>query len=160
KGKIGEIVVRGENVMKGYYKMEEETKKSFFGEWFRTGDMGYEDEDGYFYIVDRKKDVIIVSGMNVYPRMIEEVIYRHPAVDEVAVVPEPHPVYGEVPKAVIKVKENAEISKSEIVNLCRKHLGKHEIPRKIEFVKELPKTPTGKIDKKLLISKGRRGKCI
>jgi len=159
KGKIGEIVVRGENVMKGYYKMEEETKKSFFGEWFRTGDMGYEDEDGYFYIVDRKKDVIIVSGMNVYPRMIEEVIYRHPGVDEVAVVPELHPVYGEVPKAVIKVKENTKISKSEIVNLCRKHLGKHEIPRKIEFVKELPKTPTGKIDKKLLISKERRRKC-
>lgn len=122
--------------------------------------MGYEDEDGYFYIVDRKKDMIIVSGMNVYPRMIEEVIYKHPGVEEVAVIPEPHSIYGELPKAVIKIKGNVKVSKSEIINLCRKHLGKHEIPRKIEFVKELPKTPTGKIDKKLLISKVRRNKCI
>jgi len=153
KGKIGEIVVKGENVMKGYYKMEEETKKSFFGEWFRTGDIGYEDEDGYFYIVDRKKDIIIVSGMNVYPRMIEEVIYRHPSVSEVAVIPKSHSVYGEVPKAVIVLKNGEEVERKEIIAFCRKHLGKHEIPREIEFVKELPKTSTGKIDKKTLKEK-------
>ncbi len=150
KGEIGEIIVKGENVMKGYYKMEEETKKSFFGEWFRTGDMGYEDEDGYFYIVDRKKDMIIVSGMNIYPRIIEEVIYRHPSVSEVAVIPKAHPVYGEVPKAVIVLKNGEKVGRREIISFCRKHLGKHEIPREIEFVKALPKTSTGKIDKKAL----------
>lgn len=153
EGEIGEIVVKGENVMKGYYKLPEETEKSFFGQWFRTGDMGYKDADGYFYIVDRKKDMIIVSGMNVYPRMIEEVIYKHPAVEEVAVVISSHPVYGEVPKAVIKIKEGENLSKAEVIALCRKHLGKHEIPRRVEFVEKLPKTPTGKIDKKALVKK-------
>lgn len=152
-GEIGEIIVKGENVMKGYYKMPQETKESFLGEWFKTGDLGYVDEDGYFYIVDRKKDLIIVSGLNIYPRMIEEVIYRHPDVVEVAVVGEKNPVYGEIPKAFIKLKENSKVTKREIIDLCRKYLAKYEIPRKIEFVKELPKTSTGKIDKKLLQSK-------
>jgi len=160
KGKIGEIVVKGENVMKGYYKMPEETEKSFFGDWFRTGDMGYEDKDGYFYIVDRKKDMIIVSGMNVYPRIIEEIIYKHPSVSEVAVIPQFHPIYDEVPKAVIVLKNGEKVGKKEIIAYCRKHLGKHEIPREIEFVEQLPKTSTGKIDKKQLVKKSGGKKCI
>ena len=106
-GEVGEIVVRGENVMKGYFNRPEETKEAFFGEYFRTGDMGYRDEEDYFYIVDRKKDMIIVSGMNVYPRMVENVIRRHPAVSEVAVVPAPHPLHNEVPRAVIVLKDGA-----------------------------------------------------
>lgn len=152
QGEIGEIVVRGESVMKGYFKRQEETRESFFGEWFRTGDLGYTDEENYFYIVDRKKDMVIVNGMNVYPRMVENVICRHPAVSEAAVVPEPHALHGEVPRAVIVLKPEATATREEIFRLCSKHLGRHEIPRIIEFVPELPKTPTGKVLKRLLRS--------
>ncbi len=153
-GEIGEIVVRGESVMKGYFKRPEETAEVFFGEWYRTGDMGYVDDDGYFYIVDRKKDMIIVNGMNVYPRMIEEVIYRHPAIAEVAVVPEPHALHGEVPRAVIVLRTGTRATKQEILLLCRQHLGRHQVRRVVEFVAELPKTPTGKILKRALFRKG------
>ncbi len=149
---VGEIVVRGENVMKGYFKRPEETRESFFGEWFRTGDLGYTDEENYFYIVDRKKDMVIVNGMNVYPRMVENVILKHPAVLEVAVVPEPHILHGEVPRAVIILKPGVKTTKKEIQSFCSKHLGRHEIPRIVEFVPELPKTPTGKVLKRLLRS--------
>jgi len=152
-GSIGEIVVAGENVMKGYLNRPEETKEAFFGEWFRTGDLGYVDEDGYFFIVDRKKDMIIVNGMNVYPRMVEEVLCRHPAVAEVAVVPEPHKLHGEVPRAVIALKEGCSVGKAEILAFCRQHLGRHEVPRVIEFVPSLPKTPTGKINKRAIARK-------
>ncbi len=147
---IGEIVVAGENVMKGYLNRPEETREAFFGEWFRTGDLGYVDEDGYFFIVDRKKDMLIVNGMNVYPRMVEEVLYRHPAVAEVAVVAEPHRLHGEVPRAVIVLKEGVQATKADIRAFCRKHLGRHEVPRVIEFVPSLPKTPTGKINKRAI----------
>ncbi|MCM8776962.1 MAG: long-chain fatty acid--CoA ligase [Candidatus Omnitrophica bacterium] len=149
-GEIGEIVVKGENVMKGYFNRPEETKEAFWGEYFRTGDMGYKDQEDYFYIVDRKKDMIIVSGMNVYPRMVENVIRRHPAVAEVAVVPAPHPLHNEVPRAVIVLKEGETVTAKEIIHFCSKHLGRHEIPRIVEFVPELPKTPTGKVLKRLL----------
>lgn len=152
RGEIGEIVVKGENVMKGYFNKPEETKEAFWGEYFRTGDMGYVDEEDYFYIVDRKKDMIIVSGMNVYPRMVENVIRRHPAVEEVAVVPAPHPVHNEVPRAVIVLKEGKTATEKEIIHFCSQHLGRHEVPRIVEFVKELPKTPTGKILKRELRS--------
>ncbi|MBN1445703.1 MAG: long-chain fatty acid--CoA ligase [Candidatus Omnitrophica bacterium] len=151
-GEIGEIAVRGENVMKGYFRRPEETKESFFGEWFRTGDLGYRDDEDYFYIVDRKKDMIIVSGMNVYPRMLENVICRHPSVAEAAVVPEPHPLHGEVPRAVIVLKPGASAARKELLHFCSEHLGRHEIPRIIEIVEELPKTPTGKVLKRLLKS--------
>jgi len=151
---IGEIVVRGENVMKGYFKMPKETAESFFEEWYRTGDMGYVDDEDYFYIIDRKKDMIIVNGMNVYPRMIEEVIYQHVAVLEVAVVPEPDDLHGEVPRAVIALKPQESASKNNILDLCRRNLGRHQIPRIVEFVDQLPKSPTGKILKRELIRKG------
>lgn len=151
-GEIGEILVRGDNVMKGYFKRPEETKESFFGEWFRTGDLGYRDEEAYFYIVDRKKDMIIVSGMNVYPRMLENIICRHPSVLEAAVIPEPHSLHGEVPRAVIVLKPGASATRKELLHFCSEHLGRHEIPRIIEIVQELPKTPTGKVLKRLLKS--------
>jgi long-chain acyl-CoA synthetase len=144
-GEIGEIAVKGENVMKGYFNREKDTKDAFLGEWFLTGDIGYRDEDGYFYIVDRKKDIIIVSGMNVYPRIIENVIIRHPSVAEVSVVGVSHPVFGQVPKAYIVLKAGKTATHKEILNFCSNKLGKHEIPRIIEFVPELPKTFTGKI---------------
>lgn len=151
-GEVGEIVVKGENVMKGYFKREEETKEAFFGDYFRTGDLGYKDEDDYFYIVDRKKDMIIVSGMNVYPRMVENVIARHPAVSEVAVVPATHPLHGEVPRAVIVLKPGQTTTAKEVIHFCSKHLGRHEVPRIVEFVSALPKTPTGKVLKRELRS--------
>ena len=115
--------------------------------------MGYKDKDGYFYIVDRKKDLIIVNGMNVYPRVIEDVIYKYPSVAEVCVIGLPDKLHGEIPIAFVVVKEGKRVKKEEILGLCKKHLGIYEIPHKIEFVSELPKTSTGKIDKKLLRSK-------
>lgn len=150
RGEVGEICVRGPNVMKGYWKRPEETRESFFGEWFRTGDLGYEDDDGYFYIVDRKKDMIIVNGMNVYPRAIEEVLYQIPAVREAAVVGEPHRLHGEIPVAYVALKEGAEATEESIRHHCREHLGRHEIPRKVVLVPELPKSASGKILKREL----------
>ena len=174
-GEIGEICVRGPNVMKGYWKQPEETAKSFFGEWFRTGDLGTEDEDHYFYIVDRIKDMVIVNGMNVYPRVVEEVLYRHEAVREAAVVGQLHSLHGEVPVAYIVLKENfqpLDLSESEsafgipqkkrtagewqsdIRAFCLQHLGRHEVPRKVIFMSELPKNAAGKIVKRELRKAG------
>jgi long-chain acyl-CoA synthetase len=153
-GQIGEICVKGPNVMKGYWRQPQETQAAFFGDWFRTGDLGTEDEDGYFCIVDRKKDMIIVNGMNVYPRVIEEVLYHHPAVHEVAVVGQPHRLHGEIPVVYIAREPDSELSAPEITAFCREHLGRHEIPRKVVFMSELPKNPTGKILKRQLRQQG------
>lgn len=151
---LGEICVRGANVMKGYWNRPEETKASFHGDWFRTGDLGKVDEDGYFYIVDRIKDMIIVNGMNVYPRVIEEVLYRFGPVREVAVVGEPHKLHGEIPVAFVALKEGFEISTDEVRSYCRDHLGRHEVPRKVVFMAELPKNAAGKILKRELRRSG------
>jgi len=153
-GTIGEIVVRGPNVMKGYWNHEAETKEAFFGEWFRTGDLGTEDDDGYFYIVDRKKDMIIVNGMNVYPRVIEEVLYKHPAVREAAVVGEPDELHGEIPVAFIALKEGAAATAADLRQHCRDNLGRHEIPRKFNLIPQLPKNAAGKILKRELRKAG------
>lgn len=149
-GTIGEICVRGANVMKGYWRLPSETKESFFGEWFRTGDLGTEDDEGYFSILDRRKDIIIVNGMNIYPRMIEEVISRIPGVRECAVVGEPHKLHGEIPVAYISLVEGKEMNAESIRAFCRENLGRHEIPRKIIFMRELPKNAAGKILKREL----------
>jgi long-chain acyl-CoA synthetase len=153
-GEVGEICVRGPNVMKGYWKQPEETAKSFFGEWFRTGDLGTEDEDHYFYIVDRIKDMVIVNGMNVYPRVVEEVLYQHEAVREAAVIGQPHALHGEVPVAYITLKEELHCSESDLRAFCLSHLGRHEVPRKFIFMKELPKNAAGKIVKRELRKQG------
>jgi long-chain acyl-CoA synthetase len=150
RGQIGEICVRGPNVMKGYWKMPAETQESFFGEWFRTGDLGTADADGYFAIVDRKKDMIIVNGMNVYPRVIEEILYQHPAVREAAVVGEPDELHGEIPVAFVALKENTSATAAELRAFCRASLGRHEVPRKVFFRPELPKNAAGKILKREL----------
>lgn len=149
-GEIGEICVRGPSVMKGYWNDLEATSESFYDDWFRTGDLGFVDEDGYFSIVDRLKDMIIVNGINVYPRQIEEVIYGHPAIQEVAVVPEPDRLHGEVPRAVVSLKTGQTSSEKEIIAFCRQHLGRHQVPRIVDFVDELPKTASGKILKREL----------
>lgn len=154
KGEIGEICVKGPNVMKGYWNLPEETQASFFGEWFRTGDLGIEDEEGYFTILDRKKDMIIVNGMNVYPRIIEEVLYRHKSIAEAAVVGEPHKTHGEIPVAFIVLKEGDDITAADIRAYCKDSLGRYEVPRRVIFVDELPKNATGKILKRQLRKHG------
>ncbi len=154
RGQIGEICVRGPNVMQGYWKLPDETRDAFFGEWFRTGDLGCVDADGYFSIVDRKKDMIIVNGMNVYPRIIEELLYRHPAVREAAVVGEPDELHGEIPVAFVVLKENAAATAADLRAFCREQLGRHEVPRKVFFRPELPKNAAGKILKRELRAAG------
>lgn len=154
QGVIGELCVRGANVMKGYWRLAEETKESFFGEWFRTGDLGTEDAEGYFSILDRRKDIIIVNGMNIYPRIIEEVINRVPGVHECAVVGEPHALHGEIPIAYVSLVEGQATGADAIRAFCRENLGRHEIPRKIIFMPELPKNAAGKILKRQLRRQG------
>jgi long-chain acyl-CoA synthetase len=153
-GEVGEIAVRGANVMKGYWKQPDATREVFCGEWFLTGDLGTQDEDGYFSIVDRKKDLIIVNGMNVYPRMIEEVLYRFPPIREAAVVGEPHHLHGEIPVAYIAVDESKPTGEAEVRAFCREHLGRHQLPRKFVFLPELPKNAAGKILKRQLRKQG------
>jgi long-chain acyl-CoA synthetase len=153
-GEVGEIVVRGPNVMKGYWNLPEETAESFFGEWFRTGDLGHRDDDGYFFIVDRKKDMIIVNGMNVYPRQIEEIIYQYPGILECAVVGDPHPLHGEVPKAYYVLRPDAEVEESDLRRWCLQHLGRHQVPKRWQRIERLPRNATGKIVKRELARSG------
>jgi long-chain acyl-CoA synthetase len=147
---VGELVVSGPNVMQGHWGRPEDTRAAFCEDWFRTGDLGYQDEDGYFCIVDRKKDLIIVNGMNVYPRMIEEILHRHPAVAEVAVVGDPDPVHGEVPVAHVVLRQPGAAGAAELRRHCQADLGRHEVPRRFHFLSELPRTATGKVLKRTL----------
>ena len=150
RGEIGEIAVQGDNVMKGYFKKPEATKKALRGGWFHTGDLGKMDEDGYIYIVDRKKDMINVGGMNVYPREIEEQLYKHPKILEAAVVATKDELRGEIPKAVVVLKEGETATEREIRTYCMEYFANYKIPKLVDFVDELPKGATGKIDKKEL----------
>lgn len=154
RGEIGEICVKGPSVMRGYWNRPEDTAAAFFGAWFRTGDLGYEDADGYFFIVDRKKDMIIVNGMNVYPRVIEEVLYAYAPVREAAVVGQPDPRHGEIPVAYVALKDGAVATPDAIRAHCREHLGLHEVPRRVVIVAELPKNAAGKILKRELRRSG------
>lgn len=149
-GEKGEICIAGPQVMKGYWRRPEETAESFVGEYFRTGDIGYMDEDGFTFIVDRLKDIIICSGFNVYPRRIEEAIYEHPAVEEVSVIGIPDSYRGEAPKAFVKLREASQLDKQELLEFLESKLSKIEMPAEIEFRDELPKTLVGKLSKKEL----------
>ncbi len=153
-GEPGEVCVKSPAVMKGYLNKPEANAESYFGDWFRTGDLGIRDEDGYFFLIDRIKDMIIVNGMNVYPRMVEEVLYRHPAVAEAAVVGELHDMHGEVPVAHVVLKEGQDASASELRGWCREHLGKHEVPRRVQLRDALPRNAGGKILKRELRKQG------
>lgn len=150
-GQTGELIVRGPNIMKGYYKMPEETTAALKDGWLYTGDMARMDEDGYFYIVDRKKDLIIVGGYNVYPREVEEVIYKHQDVVEAAVIGIPDPNQGEAVKAYV-VRKKPELTEDELILYCKQHLAKYKVPSSIEFLEELPKNTTGKILRRALKS--------
>jgi long-chain acyl-CoA synthetase len=147
-GEVGEIVIRGHNVMKGYWNRPEATEEVMRGGWFHTGDMATVDEDGYFFIVDRKKDMIIRGGYNVYPREIEEVLYEHPAVSEAAVVGVQDPSMGEEVGAAVVVKPGEERDADAIRSFVKERVAAYKYPRKIWFVDELPKGPTGKILKR------------
>jgi acyl-CoA synthetase (AMP-forming)/AMP-acid ligase II len=147
-GEVGELIVRSEAMMIGYWQMPEETEKKLKNGWLHTGDLAKFDEDGYVYIVERKGDMIISGGVNVYPREIEEVLYRHPAVSEASVIGLPDEHWGEVVKAVIVLKSGAKATEDEIKDFCGKNLAGFKKPKSVDFWKELPKSPQGKILKK------------
>jgi long-chain acyl-CoA synthetase len=156
-GEPGEIVLRGENVFKGYFRNEEATRRAFRGGWFHTGDVGYRDADGFYYIVDRKSDMIIRGGENIYPREIDEVLYRHPAVAEAAAVGVPDELYGEEVAAFVVLREGAGATAEEIVEFCRSHLADFKCPKSVHFAEALPKGPTGKVLKRELARRFREG---
>ncbi|MEI2330684.1 AMP-binding protein, partial [Priestia megaterium] len=148
-GQVGELIVKGPNVMKGYYKLPEDTEYALRDGWLYTGDLAKMDKEGYFYIVDRKKDLIIVGGYNVYPREVEEVLYAHRDIVEVAVIGVPDPSLGECVKCYV-VCNNQEITEEKLIAYCKEHLAKYKVPSEIEFLKELPKNTTGKILRRAL----------
>jgi long-chain acyl-CoA synthetase len=152
RGEVGELVIKGPNVMGEYYNLPRETEETLKRGWLYTGDLVKQDDEGYIYIVDRKKDMISVRGLNVYPREVEEVLYSHPAIAEAAVIGVKDKTKKEMPKAFLALKEGKSISKKEIIKYCQERLASYKIPHKIEFRKELPKTPTGKILKRALKS--------
>ncbi|HEU4703347.1 MAG TPA: long-chain fatty acid--CoA ligase [Conexibacter sp.] len=147
-GEVGEIVIQGPNVMKGYWQRPDATAEAMRGGWFHTGDMAKVDEDGYFFIVDRKKDLIIRGGYNVYPREVEEVLYEHPAVAEAAVVAVPHAELGEEVGAAVALKAGAEATPEELQAFVKERVAAYKYPRHVWLVGELPKGPTGKILKR------------
>ncbi len=153
-GDRGEIVIKGPNVMKGYFANAAATADATRDGWFHSGDIGYRDPDGYFFIVDRVKDMINVSGFKVFPREVEEVLFRHAAVKEAAVVGMPDPVRGESVKAFVVLTEGGRATGEELQGLCRAALADYKVPGRIEFVPALPKNPTGKILKKELRARG------
>jgi long-chain acyl-CoA synthetase len=148
KGEIGEIVIKGHNVMKGYWRREEATAEAIKDGWFHSGDMGKIDDDGYFFIVDRKKELIIRGGYNVYPREIEEVLYEHPAVQEAAVIGVEDEKMGEEVGAAVVLKKGEDVSESDLRSFVKDQVASYKYPRKIWFADELPKGPTGKILKR------------
>src|SRR6266446_2228833 len=152
-GTLGEIVLRGENILKGYHKNPEATSVAFRNGWFHTGDVGYRDADGFYYIVDRKSDMIIRGGENIYPREIDEVLYQHPAIAAAAAIGVPDPLYGEEVAAFIVLKPGTEVTEEEIIAFCRARLADYKCPKTVRFVEEIPKGPTGKLLKRELVSK-------
>ena len=149
-GVPGEIWITGHNVMKGYYKKPAANEDAFTNGWFHTGDIAQRDEDGYYFIVDRKKDMIIRGGYNVYPREVEEVLYAHPAIAEAAVIGIPDASHGEEVKAVVAFKPGESATPAEVIAYCKQHLAAYKYPRHVQILAELPKGPTGKILKRAL----------
>jgi fatty-acyl-CoA synthase len=150
QGQVGEICVRGSLVMSGYWKQPEQTAQALRNGWLHTGDMAWQDEEGYFYIVDRKKDMIISGGFNVYPKEIENVLATHAAVASVAVIGVPDPKWGEAVKAVVVLRPGASTTEAELMALAREKKGPVAAPKSVDFVESLPVTALGKPDKKAL----------
>jgi acyl-CoA synthetase (AMP-forming)/AMP-acid ligase II len=149
-GQVGEIWVRTPTLFKSYWKRPEETEHVKQNGWYRTGDAGYQDADGYLYIHDRVKDMIVSGGENVYSAEVERVLERHPAVAQVAVIGVPDPKWGEAVKAMIVLREGAAGSEAELIAFCRLSLGGYKLPKSVEFVREFPRTPSGKVQKAAL----------
>jgi long-chain acyl-CoA synthetase len=156
RGERGELVVRGHNIMKGYYKNPEATADAMRGGWFHTGDMATMDEDGFVFIVDRVKDMILRGGYNVYPREVEEAIYEHPAIAEVAVIGMPYEELGEDVRAVVALKEGESATEDEIIAFAKERVAAYKYPRSVVFMDDLPKTATGKILKRELVAEGEK----
>ncbi|MBX7221875.1 MAG: AMP-binding protein [Blastocatellia bacterium] len=152
-GVSGEIVMRGENLFKAYFKNPSATETAFRNGWFHTGDVGYRDPEGFYFIVDRKSDMIIRGGENIYPREIDEVLYSHPAVAAGAAVAMPDPLYGEDVAAFIVLKDGAEATEEEILTFCQERLADYKCPKKVFFESDFPKGPTGKVLKRELAKK-------
>lgn len=149
-GEVGEIVTRGPHLMTGYWKKYKETTEAIQNGWLHTGDMAYEDESGYLYLMDRKKDMIISGGFNVYSAVVEKVLFEHPAVRQAAVIGIPDDKWGEAVKAIVVVDSEVAFSSCELIQFCKSKLAKYEVPKSIEYVEMLPFTPYGKVDKKAL----------
>jgi long-chain acyl-CoA synthetase len=145
RDQLGEIQIRGHNVMKGYRNRPEATASALSGGWLHTGDVGYRDEDGFYFIVDRTKDLVIRGGYNVYPREIEEVLFAHPGIREAAVIGKPDDRLGEEVVAVVVLNAGVSLDEQEIIAYCRERLAAYKYPREVRFRAELPKGPTGKI---------------
>jgi long-chain acyl-CoA synthetase len=164
-GELGEIVLRGENILKGYYRNDIANATAFRNGWFHTGDIGCRDADGFYYIVDRKSDMIIRGGENIYPREIDEVLYQHPDIAAAAVVGVPDELYGEEVAAVVVLKEGAKASEQEVIDYCKARLADFKCPKTVRFLDDIPKGPTGKLLKRELArmlgshkaQKGRKG---
>lgn len=152
-GVVGEIVVRSSQMMVGYWKNPEATAETLRNGWLHTRDLGYRDEDGYLYLVDRKNDMIVSGGFNVYPREVEEVLYMHPAVLEAAVFGVPDDLWGEAVKAVVSLKSGMSATEEEIIEHCREHLGGYKRPKSVDFIDELPKSAVGKLLRRVLKEK-------
>jgi long-chain acyl-CoA synthetase len=148
RGEVGEIVIRGHNIMKGYWNRPDATAEAIRDGWFHSGDLGREDEDGFFFVVDRKKDMIIRGGYNVYPREVEELLYEHPQIREAAVLGVPHPEWGEEVGAAVVLEPGEELAPEEISAWVRERIAAYKYPRIVWFLEELPKGPTGKIVKR------------
>jgi acyl-CoA synthetase (AMP-forming)/AMP-acid ligase II len=146
----GEIVIKGDQVLTGYWRNPEATEKSFVDGWFHSGDVGRWDKEGYLYIVDRKKDMILTGGENVYPREVEEVLYEHPAVVEAAVVGSPDPKWGEKVVAVVCLREDGSATEAELIEFCRERIASYKKPKHVVFIDALPKNASGKVLKREL----------
>jgi long-chain acyl-CoA synthetase len=149
-GELGEIVLRGKNILKGYYRNEEANERAFRDGWFHTGDIGYRDADGFYFIVDRKSDMIIRGGENIYPREIDEALYEHPAVTAAATIGIPDKLYGEEVAAFVVLKNEETATEEELLHHCRERLADFKCPKSIHFVQDIPKGPTGKLLKREL----------
>ncbi len=154
-GEEGELIISGSSVMKGYFNLPQVTSETLINGWLYTGDIARMDEEGFYYIVDRKKDIIIVSGYNVYPKEVEEVLYSNPYVKEAAVISQPHPTSGESVVAYVSLN-NHTVTEEVLLQYCKERLAKYKVPVKVKFLKELPKNPTGKIMKKSLRIKSKK----
>ena len=158
-GEVGEIIGRSEAMMKRYWRLPKESAEKLKDGWLHTGDLGKFDEDGYIYIVDRKNDMIISGGVNIYPREVEEILYKHPGIMEASVIGVPDDYWGEAVKAIIVLKEGATASEEEIIKFCGEHLAGYKKPKSVEFWKELPKSPQGKILKRAIRERYLKNTC-